>query len=46
MYSTVNATWKLLGTQAGEAKPNARDGLAMTAVGSDILIHGGFDGGE
>ena len=46
MYSTVNATWELLGTQAGEAKPNARMDLAMAAVGSDILIHGGFDGGE
>ena len=36
MYSTVNATWELLGTQAGEAKPNTRMDLAMTAVGSDM----------
>ena len=46
MYSTVNATWELLGTQAGEAKPKARMQVAMTAVGNNILIHGGFDGGE
>ena len=45
MYSTVNATWELLGTQAGEAKPKARMEFAMTAVGNNIVIHGGVDGG-
>ena len=45
MYSTVNATWELLGTQAGEAKPKARKDVAMTAVGNNIVIHGGVDGG-
>ena len=45
MYSTVNATWELLGTQAGEAKPKARKEFAMTAVGNNIVIHGGVDGG-
>ena len=45
MYSTVNATWELLGSQAGEAKPKARMEFAMTAVGNKIVIHGGVDGG-
>ena len=39
MYSTVNATWELLETRAGEDKPKARISAAMTAVGNNILIH-------
>ena len=42
VFSTTRKEWALLSTTTGGGeRPSARDDHAMTAVGSDIYLHGG-----
>ena len=42
VFSTTSKEWTLLSTTTGGGEgPSARFGHAMTAVGSDIYLHGG-----
>ena len=42
VFSTTSKEWTLLSTTTGGVEgPSARFGHAMTAVGSDIYLHGG-----
>ena len=40
-FSTAAGTWELLETPAGAAKPSARGGHAMAAVGDELYLVGG-----
>ena len=42
MFSTTSKEWTLLSTTTEGEGPSARSGHVMTAVGSDIYLHGGI----
>ena len=41
VFSTTSKEWTLLSTTTEGEGPRARNGHVMTAVGSDIYLHGG-----
>ena len=47
VFSTTSKEWTLLSTTTEGEGPSAREDHVMTAVGSDIYLHGGYtDNGE